>query len=94
MDPGLLLDAWADAYRFGPGGFVVLKALAFADRVEPKDAYDLVYVIRRWPGGASDIAGRLAGHAARHEAIVREALEQLANDFRDPDRVGPLRARE
>ena len=30
----------------GPGAFVVLKALAFRDRGEPKDAYDLVYVLR------------------------------------------------
>jgi hypothetical protein len=27
----------------GPAAFVVLKALAFGDRSEPKDAYDLVY---------------------------------------------------
>src|SRR3954451_18709002 len=31
----------------GPAAFVVLKTLAFGDRAEPKDAYDLVYVIRR-----------------------------------------------
>lgn len=78
----------------GPGAFVVLKALAFADRVEPKDAYDLVYVVRRWPGGAADISRRLVGHAKNHESIVRRALERLANDFRDPDRVGPRRAAE
>lgn len=78
----------------GPGAFVVLKALALADRAEPKDAYDLVYVVRRWPGGAADIAGRLAAHAAGHDAIVREALERLAPDFRDPDHVGPRRAAE
>jgi predicted nucleotidyltransferase len=31
----------------GPAAFVVLKALAFADRGEPKDAYDLLYILRR-----------------------------------------------
>jgi hypothetical protein len=44
----------------GPGAFVVLKALAFADRAEPKDAYDLVYVIRR-----------LAGRRGRHRPTTR-----------------------
>lgn len=44
----------------GPATFVVLKALAFADRGEPKDAYDLVYVLRRWPEGIDDVADRLA----------------------------------
>lgn len=78
----------------GPGAFVVLKALAFADRVEPKDAYDLVYVVRRWPAGAADITQRLVAHAGNHESIVRRALQGLANDFRAPDRVGPQRAAE
>lgn len=78
----------------GPGAFVALKALAFADRAEPKDAYDLVYVVRRWPGGAADIASRLAAHAETHDAVVRRAFERLVSDFRDPDRVGPLRAAE
>lgn len=78
----------------GPGAFVVLKALAFADRGEPKDAYDLTYTVQRWPPGVSDIAARLARHAGRHESVVRDALAQLANDFRDPAHVGPQRAAE
>jgi Nucleotidyl transferase AbiEii toxin, Type IV TA system len=78
----------------GPAAFVVLKALAFADRVEPKDAYDLVYVIRRWPTGVTDIADRLLAHSHRHGEIVEQALKHLDNDFRDVDRIGPLRAAE
>jgi hypothetical protein len=31
----------------GPASFIVLKALAFNDRGEPKDTFDLVYVLRR-----------------------------------------------
>lgn len=76
----------------GPATFVVLKSFAFADRGEPKDAYDLVYVLRRWPGGVADIADRLADHAARHPGTVEGALRLLANDFADPDNLGPLRA--
>ncbi|MDQ3935275.1 MAG: nucleotidyl transferase AbiEii/AbiGii toxin family protein [Actinomycetota bacterium] len=76
----------------GPAAFVVLKALAFADRSEPKDAYDLIYVLRRWPGGAAEIASRLAEHHRRHSGIVEQALTGLANDFADPDHVGPRRA--
>jgi Nucleotidyl transferase AbiEii toxin, Type IV TA system len=76
----------------GPAAFVVLKAFAFADRGEPKDAYDLVYVLRRWPGGISDIADRLASHAKNHPAIVQDALGKLANDFATPDHHGPRRA--
>lgn len=76
----------------GPATFVVLKSLAFADRGEPKDAYDLVYMLRRWPDGLGDIADRLVGHAARHPDIVQDALRKLANNFATIDGLGPRRA--
>lgn len=76
----------------GPATFVVLKALAFADRAEPKDAYDLVYVLRRWPDGVADIADRLARHATRHRDVVSGALDALANDFATAGSLGPRRA--
>jgi predicted nucleotidyltransferase len=78
----------------GPGAFVVLKAFAFGDRGEPKDAFDLVYVIRRWPEGTGDIADRLARHAEHHSNLVTKALEILARDFSSPDLIGPLRVAE
>lgn len=78
----------------GPGAFVVLKAMAFGDRGEPKDAFDLVYVVRRWPGGTHAIADRLAGHARQHGEVVAAALELLVRDFGSPDFIGPLRAAE
>lgn len=76
----------------GPAAFVVLKALAFADRGEPKDAYDLVYVVRHTPGRGHAIAERLSGHAAEHRPIVVKALALLARDFDTPDDLGPTRA--
>jgi hypothetical protein len=78
----------------GPGAFVVLKTFAFGDRGEPKDAFDLVYVIRRWPGGAEAIADRLERHAEHHRDVVREALGLLVRDFGSPDLIGPLRVAE
>ena len=76
----------------GPAAFVALKALAFGDRGEPKDAYDLVYVIRHTRGRGRAIAERLAGHAERHGPIVARALALLARDFDSPDGLGPGRA--
>ena len=78
----------------GPATFVVLKALAFSDRAEPKDAFDLVYVLRRWPGGIADIAERLARHAANNGPVVKDALDHLARDFADPETLGPKRVAE
>ncbi len=76
----------------GPAGFVVLKALAMGERAEPKDAYDLVYVIRHTPGRGAAIAERLAQHARNHPEIVAQAVELLARDFDTPDDIGPRRA--
>jgi hypothetical protein len=76
----------------GPAAFVVLKALAFGDRGEPKDAYDLVYVIRHIPGRGAAIAERLHLHAQHHAEIVARALELLNRDFDTPDDIGSLRA--
>ena len=76
----------------GPAAFIVLKTLALADRGEPKDAYDLVYVLRRWPGGTADIASRLATHADRYGDVVEEVLHKLASDFADSESLGPRRA--
>lgn len=78
----------------GPAAFVVLKALAFGDRGEPKDAYDLVYVIRHTTGRGPTIAGRLQVHAEQHPAVVQSALTILARDFDAPDGLGPQRAAE
>jgi nucleotidyltransferase AbiEii toxin of type IV toxin-antitoxin system len=78
----------------GPGTFVVLKALAFHDRGEPKDAFDLVYVLRRWPRGIPDVAERIAAHSGTDHGIVSEALDKLASDFSSPESHGPLRAAE
>jgi len=76
----------------GPGAFVILKALAFRGRGFPKDAYDLVYVIRRWPGGAANIADRIAAHPERHGDVDEKALGILADDFGEPDLIGITRA--
>jgi hypothetical protein len=76
----------------GPASFIVLKALAFKNRAEPKDAYDLIYVLRRWPAGIPNIAERLAGHHERYPEIVKGALAALADDFAEVDSIGPMRA--
>lgn len=76
----------------GPAAFVALKALAFGDRAEPKDAYDLVYVIRHTAGRGPTIAGRLVAHAERHPEVVGRALDLLARDFSEVAALGPRRA--
>lgn len=78
----------------GPAAFVVLKALAIPGRGEPKDSFDLVYVIRGADGRHEAIAERLAEHARSHPQIVERAIAALARDFATPENVGPRRAAE
>ncbi|MDX6650397.1 MAG: hypothetical protein QOJ97_2348 [Solirubrobacteraceae bacterium] len=69
--------------------YTVLKILAFQDRHENKDPYDLVFTLFHAEGGPGE-----AGEAARSSAIaghpqVAEALALLDERFRDVDQDGP-----
>jgi hypothetical protein len=78
----------------GVGAFIVLKSLAFEDRSEPKDAYDLVYVIGRAPGGALAIAEALEELMGSDTEAVHSALSKLESNFASIDHIGPRRAAE
>jgi hypothetical protein len=64
--------------------FTCLKAFAYEDRQEPKDAHDLVYCLEHHSEGLQGIAGifrtQLAG---KHGRVVRSALELLRKRFVD-----------
>ena len=83
-----LAGAWATRSIpvCGPGAFTVLKALAFGNRAEGKDAYDLFYV---WSGiGVTEVAESLGSlQASTH---VDAALRIIERDFRDHDGLGPV----
>jgi len=78
-----------DVYVCGPGAFVVLKALAFRQRGENKDAYDLYYHIRNFGRGVEDIAVSLK--SLLNEKETKESLRILREDFADSDSVGAVR---
>ncbi len=84
--------ATRDVWVCGPGAFVVLKALAFFERGENKDAYDLYYLIRNFGSGVEDIAACLRPFLDDPEA--QRAIEVLRTDFLDHDGVGPRRVAE
>lgn len=69
--------------------YTVLKIFAFQDRHKNKDAYDLIFTLLNYEGGPEQ-AGRAAASspvAAHRNAI--EALDLLAERFRDSARDGP-----
>jgi hypothetical protein len=56
--------------------FLVLKALAYEERFEAKDAYDIVYCLLQYPAGPAGVASAFAGYLARFpdDAFVHRAL--------------------
>ena len=70
----------------GPGAFTVLKALAFGNRAENKDAYDLFYV---WSGvGIPEVAERLG--PLRPSIHIDHALSVIERDFCNHEGLGPI----
>ncbi len=86
-------QATRDLWVCGPGAFLVLKALAFRGRGEPKDAYDLLYVLENFGANyVTDMAEVL--RPLLDNAPATEAIAILKDDFTAADRAGPMRVAE
>lgn len=72
--------------------FIVLKALAYEDRLEEKDAYDLVYCLMHYGGGPEDVAAQFRNRLVRwpNEPLLARAVDILRASFAsDPATPGP-----
>lgn len=67
--------------------FIVMKAMALHDRIKEKDAWDVYYCLRNYPGGLDQVVSEF--HNFKGNVLVKEALEKLDEKFKSPDRVGP-----
>lgn len=68
----------------GVAPFVMLKAIAYDDRAEEKDAYDLVYTIANYQGGpeaVAEIFGDRMTRAGGEKTLFDRALSALRNRF-------------
>ncbi len=63
--------------------FLVLKALAFEDRNEPKDAYDLIYCLTYYREGPAAVGAAFAAARRAHpgESLLPAALDILRARF-------------
>lgn len=66
---------------------LVMKAMALADRLKEKDAWDIYYCLVNYPGGVDAIAEEFRPHLQNR--LVREGLEKIGGKFASPDHVGP-----
>jgi predicted nucleotidyltransferase len=74
------------------GAFIVLKSLAFYNRGENKDAYDLFYVLQNYGEGITSVFERLKP-LLQHDA-TKSALKILEDNFTTIDSVGTKRVAE
>jgi hypothetical protein len=85
-------QAKRDVWVTGPGAYVVLKSIAFRQRGENKDAYDLYYLVRNFGAGVDDVASRLKPLLS--DPSAQQAVEYLREDFQHHDGAGPRRVAE
>ena len=69
--------------------YLALKADVYLDRREPKDVYDLLYVVRRCSGGPAGAAESVAASPVASDPFVSQALSRLDADFQSVDHTGP-----
>ena len=69
--------------------YTVRKILAFQDRHENKDAYDLVFTLLNAEGGPHTAGGRCSHSRIVKQERVAESLTLLGERFRDVEQDGP-----
>lgn len=67
--------------------FIVMKGIVLARRKKPKDAYDIEYVLRYYPGGIDAIVDLISSDLENR--LVQEALTNIAQKFESVEHVGP-----
>jgi hypothetical protein len=67
--------------------FLVMKAMALAGRLMEKDAWDIYYCIRNYPGGVDQLVDEFQPHL--ENGLVQEALVKIREKFASPEHVGP-----
>jgi len=67
--------------------FIVMKGMALADRMKEKDAWDIHYCLKHYPGGLDSLAQAFKPFMSH--GLVKEGLEKIAEKFASEKHVGP-----
>ena len=67
--------------------FLVIKGMALNSRLKEKDAWDIFYCIRHYPGGAESLVQEFQPLLAH--GLVQEGLRNIAEKFSSTSAVGP-----
>jgi len=72
--------------------FIVMKAFALRDRLKQKDAYDIIFCLKNFPGGIDELISRFK--PILKNGLTLEALNILEDKFSSVDSLGPEFAAE
>jgi len=67
--------------------FFVMKGMALVDRMKEKDAWDIYYCIRSYPGGIEVLVREFEPH--KDNGLVQEGLGKIASKFASEKDIGP-----
>jgi len=67
--------------------FLVMKGMALAERLKEKDAWDIYYCLRNYPGGLDALVEEFRPHI--EHGLVREGLKKIAKHFASETHIGP-----
>lgn len=68
--------------------FLMMKAQALKGRLKEKDAYDIYYCLRHYPGGHSELVKAFKSFPSNK--LIDEGLQILHEKFASPEHVGPV----
>ena len=68
--------------------FLVMKGMALWDRYNEKDAYDIYFIIKNYPGGLEELAKTFK--YVKSNKLVQEGLGKILAKFDSIDAVGPI----
>ena len=67
--------------------FILMKALTLGTRLKEKDAYDIYFCIKNYPGGIDPLIQKF--HPYHNNPLAKEGLAILQEKFSSPEHIGP-----
>jgi len=67
--------------------FIIMKGMALDDRLKEKDAWDIYFCIRSYPGGVDTLAEEFRPHLSH--GLIQEGLAKIEKHFAGITSIGP-----
>jgi len=68
--------------------FIVMKGMALFDRMKEKDAWDIYFCLREFPGGYAELAEQIK--PVLDNGLVQEGLSKIRTKFLSTEHLGPI----